>query len=68
MLIITRRITEVFSIIIDGKIIAKVRMMEINGNQTRIGFIARKRVKLLRDELLEREELRDIFVDDTVEP
>ena len=50
MLQLTRRPNE--SIIIDGSI--TVTVVEINGNQVRIGIEAPKEVKIFREELLEK--------------
>lgn len=55
MLVITRRVTEVFSIIIGNKIIAKVKINAVKGNQVWTAIEAKKSVKILRDEIIERD-------------
>lgn len=59
MLIITRRIGETFSLFFDGydkgqEPDIKVTICHVRGNQVRIGIKADEKVKILRDELLER--------------
>ena len=54
MLVITRRVGEDFVLVIDGKVLATVKLIELNSRnnkQLRIGIAAPEKVKIYRSEL-----------------
>jgi len=54
MLILTRRTTETINITADGKNIS-VTVLGVNGNQVRLGINAPRDVKVLREEVEDRD-------------
>lgn len=52
MLILSRKKDEKIEVIVDGKILATVMLVDIRGPRARIGFQADESVKFVRSELL----------------